>query len=235
MGARGTTVVAGAGAVRLLRSIHPLCPRRHRLHCHSSPRRRCSHGVTLVPVGELTPRSTALFHTYGASAAGRVPVVTDAAAFNAVLRDMLLPDDSGASSVVRDLRRILSEKREEVAPLLAKKLRIDEAVDNHYVPLLRYLTLALLLTQFLILFRWVFIVFDWNFVEPMTYFLGYTVVWASIVFHCYYGKELTWEAMLDAVAQRRRARLYKKAGVNVADIDRLQRQVCMLERIVSKY
>ncbi|RNF07776.1 hypothetical protein TraAM80_03150 [Trypanosoma rangeli] len=235
MAALRTVAVAEAGALRLLRIIHPLRSRHHHFHSHSISLRTCSHGVTSVPAGNLTPESIALFHSYGASAAGRVPVVMDATALNEVLHDMLVPDDAGTSNVVRELRRTLSEKREEVAPLLAEKYRIDHAVDNRYVPLLRYLTLAALLAQFVILFRWVFVVFDWNLVEPMTYFLGCTVAWASTVFHCYHAKEFTWEAILDAVAQRRRLQLYRKAGVNVANIERLQQQIRMLERMISKY
>ncbi|EKG06813.1 hypothetical protein TCSYLVIO_002074 [Trypanosoma cruzi] len=227
-----TSVVTGGGALRLLRSIHLPCAAFHRCGFSS---RGCRRGVLSVPVEDLTPKSIALFHSYGPPKSGTVPVVTDTTAFTRILNEVLVRDDSGANDVIRDLRRFLRQKREELAPLLAEKHRIEAVVDNRYVPLLGCLVLAFLVTQFVVLFRWVFIVFDWNLVEPMTYFLGYTVVWAGIVFHCYYARELTWETMLDTVAHRRRVHLYEKAGIDVKKVERLQREVCGIERMLSKY
>ncbi|KAH9600139.1 Calcium uniporter protein [Trypanosoma melophagium] len=198
--------------------------------------RRCCHGLTSVPMEKLTPNSIALFHTYKSNTGDtHVTVVTDTTAFNKILNDVLSSDERGVNKAVRELQVLLQHRREELELLQVAKKQIDTAIDNKYLPLLRYLSLAFLLVQFYILFRWVFVVFDWNLVEPMTYFLGYTVVWASIVFHCYYEKEFTWEAFLDVFAQRRRERLYRKAGVDAVSIEKKQQQVQMIEMMLSKY
>ncbi|KEG06684.1 hypothetical protein DQ04_12751000 [Trypanosoma grayi] len=200
--------------------------------------RACSKGLASVPAGKLPRDAIALFHSPCSSAATNaadITIVTDELAFNQLLAEVLRRDAEGVNGVVRDLQRVLKQKREELAPLLAAKNRIDAVVDGRYVPLLRFLTLIFLLVQFAVLFRWVFVVFDWNLVEPMTYFLGYTVVWLSIVFHCHYTREMTWEAMVDVVAQRRRARLYHNAGIDAVALARMQQKVQTIEAVLSRY
>ncbi|ORC86151.1 uncharacterized protein TM35_000301910 [Trypanosoma theileri] len=200
----------------------------------------CSHGVTSMPIEKLTPNTIALYHSYKSNAAAvnnnnNVPVVIDTMTFHQLLNDALSSDAEGVNKAVRELGILLQERREELASLLDTKKRIDTAIEKKYIPLLRYLTLIILIVQFSILFRWVFMVFDWNLVEPMTYFLGYTVVWASIVFHCYYEKEFTWETLFSVCAQRRRERLYRKAGVDAVRVEEKQQQVQMIEKVLSKY
>ena len=58
---------------------------------------------------------------------------------------------------------------------------------------------AFLCTQFGVLANWVFVSFDWNLVEPVTYFLGYTLVWMGVVFFRLTGKDFTYDAILTSI------------------------------------
>lgn len=70
-----------------------------------------------------------------------------------------------------------------------------------------------LMTQNAILFYWVFFAFDWNLVEPCTYFFGYTsATWLALMFYKYTGREFTYDATVEELAKRKFNKLAKKNG-----------------------
>ena len=62
-----------------------------------------------------------------------------------------------------------------------------------------------------LLFYWVYVRFDWNLVEPITYLLGYSCVWLSIASFYAKGKEFTYGSWHAMVADRRMGKLVAKA------------------------
>eukprot|EP00760_Papus_ankaliazontas_P027623 PhM_4_TR3407/c1_g1_i1/m.83332/K20858/MCU; calcium uniporter protein, mitochondrial len=131
----------------------------------------------------------------------------------------------------------LAEKRVELAKLKVTKAAIDAQAEKSpdRVALLTFLFLA---AQWAVLFNWVFITFDWNLVEPITYFIGYTVVWLSIVHYYATGQEYTYDNVRQALADRKRRSLMKKANFDLdaflkldADVKTLEADVAALENI----
>ena len=91
-----------------------------------------------------------------------------------------------------------------------------------------------LVAQNAVLFHWTYQRFDWNLVEPITYLLGYAVVWlcTTVYFAC--GKEFTYDALREHLVAKRRATLYADHDFDVAAFESVQEQRERLARIVAK-
>lgn len=141
------------------------------------------------------------------------------------------------TTVTCALHARLREVRAELDALLAVKNPIDRYIDHRYYPLLKYGMFALLLAQFVVYFDWIFFVFDWNLVEPTTYFLGYTAVFASIVYHyrnC--GKDdFGWRNLFRFQSRQHAEKLYAKKGVDATRVAALQSQVAAIEAELRRY
>ncbi|KAL7704618.1 Mitochondrial calcium uniporter [Lotmaria passim] len=192
--------------------------------------------------------------------------VTDVVAFEQLIRDALLitpvaaprsetstetaaaPSSSTETETaatllvnhtVRELQTLLAEAESALAKPAARKAEIDRFVYKGYLPLLKYGTFALLSLQFIVYFNWIFFVFDWNLVEPTTYFLGYTSVFFSLVYHYYRcGKDdFTWKNLFEYMAHREAEKMYAEKKVNVKAVAQLQRRVAdikaELERVTA--
>jgi hypothetical protein len=134
--------------------------------------------------------------------------VTDEALVEAKLQTLL---SSGAYIKEKkdSARRRVDSLTQQIARLTPTKELIDAKVLRSSTTFL-VSNLAFLSAQFAILFKWVFFTFDWNLVEPVTYFLGYTVVWAGIVFYCQTGRNFTYDDIVEVLEDRRRAKLCAK-------------------------
>ncbi|CCW61886.1 unnamed protein product [Phytomonas sp. EM1] len=128
--------------------------------------------------------------------------------------------------LTRELHRLLRESESELAPLLKVKAPIDAYIDRVYYPLLVYSYFGLFALHFVIYFNWIFFVFDWNLVEPTTYFLGYTGVFFALVFHymrCDVSDdEFTHKHFLTFIAEKRRAKLYRKSQLDESRVRELE-------------
>jgi hypothetical protein len=69
--------------------------------------------------------------------------------------------------------------------------------------------------QFGVLFNWVFFVFDWNLVEPVTYFLGYTCTWFGIMFYARTGIEWSYDSTRDFIRTKRRDKMLKAERIDL--------------------
>ena len=126
------------------------------------------------------------------------------------------------------LRTQLDAKRTQLAAMRAAV----EAADRQgaaYAQRVAWVTFGLLCAQFGVLFNWVFFEFDWNLVEPVTYFLGYTCVWLGIVFYARTGCEWTYDATRELLAGKRAARVLAKANVSREAYEALAAEVAALE------
>eukprot|EP00759_Apiculatamorpha_spiralis_P026821 PhF_6_TR29496/c0_g1_i1/m.43678/K20858/MCU; calcium uniporter protein, mitochondrial len=93
-----------------------------------------------------------------------------------------------------------------------------------------WLTFIFLVAQWGLLFNWVFITFDWNLVEPITYFLGYTVVWMSILHYYATGREYTYDNVREMLISWKTRKLIQKRGFDLAKFNTLKEEIASLEK-----
>ncbi|CCD14857.1 unnamed protein product [Trypanosoma congolense IL3000] len=191
--------------------------------------------LSFIPQSQLTRTSLPLYHSRATSEAPsslNVAVIADVDAFNRLVESVFTSNEKGVNSVIRDLKDAWRYQIEAIAPKVVAKHRIDDHINNIYAPLLRYMIAVLLVGQFIVFFHWVFVVFDWNLVEPITYFIGYTTVWISLVLHCYSPRGLSLEAVL---AERRRGVLYKRAHIDGKRVERHLKHLSDVESQLRRY
>jgi hypothetical protein len=109
------------------------------------------------------------------------------------------------------LRAEHAKVKETLALLDTKHDRIEQQVIKH-LDHWAVGGLLFLVAQTGLLFHWVYFRFDWNLVEPITYLLGYSVVWLSIACFFKSGEEFTYDSIRAMVAERKRARLWSSLG-----------------------
>ncbi|KPI88633.1 hypothetical protein ABL78_2237 [Leptomonas seymouri] len=183
--------------------------------------------------------------------------VTDAQAFEKLIQDALqitpveaLLSDTLTSSLpstttttllanhtVRELQALLAEAEAALKGPAARKAAIDRYAYKGYLPLLKFGTFALLSLQFVVYFNWIFFVFDWNLVEPTTYFLGYTGVFCSVVYHyyrCGADDDFTWKNLLHHMARREAERMYTEQKVDTDAVARLQHRVAEVKAELAR-
>lgn len=141
-----------------------------------------------------------------------------------------------ADHTVRELQALLADAERTIAPAVARKAAIDKHAYGVYLPLLKYGTFAFLTVQFVVYFNWIFFVFDWNLVEPTTYFLAYTGVFCSLVYHYYRCGEdgFTWKNLFQHLVHRRAEKLYAKAKLDVDDLAQVQRLTARIKRELER-
>eukprot|EP01061_Rhynchopus_euleeides_P001400 TRINITY_DN10991_c0_g1_i1.p2 TRINITY_DN10991_c0_g1~~TRINITY_DN10991_c0_g1_i1.p2 ORF type:complete len:143 (+),score=35.48 TRINITY_DN10991_c0_g1_i1:130-558(+) len=76
--------------------------------------------------------------------------------------------------------------------------------------------------------------FDWNLVEPITYFLGYSVVWFGVVFYYFTGQEYSYDSVRDIMAKRKREKLYAQHSFDMDKFLELQETVSRNERRIEE-
>lgn len=104
------------------------------------------------------------------------------------------------------LLAVLAQLKKELEPLEAMEADIERRATAHAARVVTCIGGALAV-QFAVLFNWVFVVFDWNLVEPVTYFLGYTVIWWSLVFYNKTGRDFSYEGIIEELKERKRSKL----------------------------
>ncbi|CAJ1019529.1 putative Mitochondrial calcium uniporter [Leishmania shawi] len=141
-----------------------------------------------------------------------------------------------ADHTVRELQVLLAEAEHTLSPSLARKATIDKFVYGVYLPLLRYGVFVILVTQLVVYFHWIFFVFDWNLVEPTTYFLSYTGVFCSLVYHYHRCGEdgFTWRNTLQHLANRKAEKTYAKQQLDVPGMAQLQRRIALIKRELAR-
>ncbi len=134
--------------------------------------------------------------------------VADAKAFESTLHTVLTADHYTSRKKAAARQRV-EELQREIATMTKTKDLIDAKVLRASTTFL-FANFAFLTAQFGLLFQWVFFTFDWNLVEPVTYFLGYTVVWAGLVFYCQTGRSFTYDDIVAVLEERKKAKLCAK-------------------------
>eukprot|EP01062_Namystynia_karyoxenos_P055250 TRINITY_DN46001_c0_g1_i1.p1 TRINITY_DN46001_c0_g1~~TRINITY_DN46001_c0_g1_i1.p1 ORF type:complete len:249 (+),score=59.43 TRINITY_DN46001_c0_g1_i1:60-749(+) len=147
---------------------------------------------------------------------GRAPVVVDdpdAAASRALAPFRV----RAAAQQLAALRNEVGELEEVLAPLELEKVRLDalaEAYPSRFIHACFASLLALWCTMFWMVFAGMvfgpqtYFAFDWNTVEPITYFVLCASVWLAVAHHYLFGKDWTYEGLVAALAAWRRRELY---------------------------
>ena len=130
---------------------------------------------------------------------------------------------------------LLKEKERQLVKLKAEKAQLDTAAAK--APgRVAWAVFAYLVCQNAVLFDWVYFRFDWNLVEPITYLLGYSVVWLSSFYYFCLAKEWTWDGLRDLVEARKKATLYRANGFDakgLAALAAIETDVARLRKIVE--
>jgi hypothetical protein len=94
--------------------------------------------------------------------------------------------------------------------------------------------LAYLLAQNAVLFHWTYQRFDWNLVEPITYLLGYSVVWLCTAVYFANGKEFTYDNVRTQLQERRQQALYTQADFDVNKFRQIEIRRNQLETMLDR-
>lgn len=143
---------------------------------------------------------------------------------------------------VRELLRIRQETEAALAPLQL----VHEAAHRHawhvFYPFLKYGCFAILAAQLLVYAHWTFVVFDWNLVEPTTYFLGYSGVFGGLVLQylrCGHSTaavpEFTWRNLFVWLSENRASRLCAKRGIDEEEMRVLRRRLHAIQVALARY
>lgn len=196
-------------------------------------------GFATTATATTTGKTTSVLSSSSSSPSPSFAVLSTAE-FESILHDALATVPAGTTTatttdatlvnhnhLTRELQRLVRETDAELAPLLAKKAAIDAYAHRRYYPLLKYACLALLAAQFGVYFNWIFFVFDWNLIEPTTYFIGYTGVFCSLVYHyvrcdATTDEEFTWRSAFVYAANKKARELCEREGVDLERVAELE-------------
>ncbi|RNF15432.1 uncharacterized protein Tco025E_05535 [Trypanosoma conorhini] len=126
------------------------------------------------------------------------------------------------------LRPLLLQKRHALQQLTGIKTHC-ELVSLQYADYYAAGVFVLLTAQAVTLFYWVYFLFDWNLVEPITYLLGYGGVWLAIACHAATQRDFTYEACTGMIAAHYLSLLHRRHNFDVQLWQRLTAEVELLE------
>eukprot|EP00742_Colponemidia_sp_Colp-10_P020883 GILJ01024399.1.p1 GENE.GILJ01024399.1~~GILJ01024399.1.p1 ORF type:complete len:139 (-),score=14.47 GILJ01024399.1:36-416(-) len=93
---------------------------------------------------------------------------------------------------------------------------------------------VLLTAQTGTLFYWTYSAFDWNLVEPITYLLGYSVVWLTILLYFTTGRDFTYEELMHMATERARMDMYSRRGLDMDAYRRVHLEVAELTIAIDR-
>lgn len=155
-------------------------------------------------------------------------------------------DGAFHNHLTRELQRLVRNVDAELAPMLAVKDSVDRYAYKRFYPLLKIGCFAVLAAQFALYFNWVFFVFDWNLVEPTTYFIAYTGVFSSLVYHYLHcnaaatatsseEEDYNWRNLFRYLAERKARSLYEKEGLDIGRLTDLEATKRLALAELAKY
>lgn len=136
-----------------------------------------------------------------------------------------------AQEILRRLEDLRGRRQAILRQLKTAQPAIDDAErrSDRLVTLASVAVFSVLLAQFVVLFNWVFVVFDWNLVEPMTYFLGYTPVWMGVVMYYATGQEFTYDTCRSLLYGWRRRKLLTAASGRNDEAGKALQSICLAQ------
>ncbi|EPY36283.1 hypothetical protein STCU_00663 [Strigomonas culicis] len=176
------------------------------------------------------------------TAARRAPALPGGAPLQCHRRHASAAVDVAALTAYRahTLEPLLAAKLQQLGQMEALKRQCDAEAAT-YPRLWKLAVLGFLSLQVVVLFDWTYIHFDWNLTEPITYLLGYSFTWLSLLWYGNLQQEFGYGRVHELLQQRQCARLYRRRGVDLvlyeqlrAETDVLQRRLRSLEYLPGK-
>ena len=140
---------------------------------------------------------------------------------------------SGMGTLKANLTGELRAAREELAVLSRTRDEI-ECTSNKFADNVAVGGFVLLSSQAGVLFNWTYINFDWNLVEPITYLLGYSVVWMAIFHHFFFGTDFSYDNLRRMVVDKKKETLIKSKEFDIARYAHLEAHVAELEKSINE-
>jgi hypothetical protein len=119
-------------------------------------------------------------------------------------------------------RAELSEIEQQVAPMREKKRELDRRAKNRINTYL-FMGFGYLATQTTVLAKMTWIDFGWDVVEPITYFVTFSVALIGYSYFLLMRREYTYGDALNMATNRRRRIEYKKAGFDYHKYSQLEK------------
>ncbi|KAG5505674.1 hypothetical protein JKF63_05009 [Porcisia hertigi] len=129
------------------------------------------------------------------------------------------------------LKKTLSAKRQQLDAMERVKAECDEIACRYPDAFMRQLFVFLVL-QVAVLFDWTYIHFDWSFVEPITYLLGYSATWIAIAWYGAMQHEFGYDALRRFLQSAKSERLYKDRQFDLQAYEALRVEVAQLDQLV---
>ena len=166
----------------------------------------------------------------------------ETAALQSALDDVFGATTQDFQSVVGRKKQLLQTQLDdltatggELKVLTGKFDEMNAAAANHAHRVMVG-TFLLLVAQNAVLFQWVFVTFDWNLVEPMTYFLGYSAnTWLAMVFFKSTGRDFSYDGIVSELRQRKLDKLIQADSAFSMDrLTELQEQEAALRTSIRQ-
>lgn len=129
------------------------------------------------------------------------------------------------------LKKTLTAKLRQLDAMERIKAECDE-IAFHYPDVFMKQLFAFLVLQAAVLFDWTYVHFDWNFVEPITYLVGYSATWIAIAWYGAMQQEFSYESLHRFLQNAKRERLYKAHQFDQQAYEALRVEVAKLDRVV---
>ncbi|GET88270.1 hypothetical protein, conserved [Leishmania tarentolae] len=129
------------------------------------------------------------------------------------------------------LKRMLAAKVQQLGEMERIKAECDELAFHYPDVFMRQLFVFLVL-QAAVLFDWTYIHFDWNFVEPITYLIGYSETWLAIAWYGTMQQEFSYESLRRFLQNAKCEKLYTTHRFDQQAYEALRVEVAKLERVM---
>jgi hypothetical protein len=175
------------------------------------------------------------------TAAARVEV--DAVALQSALDDVFGSDQAGTDTqaLINGKKRLLQAELSKLTAADGELQALQDAFEAMNASAATHAHRVMLATFFLlcaqnaVLFQWVFVTFDWNLVEPMTYFLGYSAnTWLAMVFFKSTGRDFSYDGIVGELKQRRLDKLMQCSSFSLERLHELQAQESALRASIGQ-
>jgi len=130
------------------------------------------------------------------------------------------------------LRTELHKLLPQYLPLNEVKLRLDQKADRR-AKWWMWATLGYLTIQFGILARMVWIDFNWDIMEPITYFVGIFTLMGGYIFFVLYEEDYTYKALENRQRNLALKKLYISEGFNWQKWNRLHQEVEVKRKLLN--
>jgi len=181
-------------------------------------------------LGKVVPQFIDTLNQHG-------PKNIDKAYADLVLRKIVIMETLTAKNQIEKVDKKLQFLRRKLSKLMDVKNTVDKKLTEKARRRLRNI-FSLLFAQVLIIQYGTYAAFSWDIMEPMTCLLGVLYILIGYIFWLTTNKPYSFESIEERFVEGKATRFYKKAEVDVGEIDDIQGMIHHLEtkkRLYSPY